>query len=410
MTISGGADRTGAAPASAVLHHLAARDFRNFSSLDVTFSERGAVLVGENGQGKTNLLEAVAYLQLLRSMRGVRDVDLVRFGADGFHLQAAFDRRGPRAAGVGFQRGDRRKRVRLDGVVPERLSDALGMLPSVMFSPADLELIGGAPAARRRYLDIVLALTSPHAGYLAALQRYRGALARRNAAMREAGRVARGAHAAASVAAWEPALAESGALLVAERLAWVRDMAPRFTELCAAIGEVVDIRMRYQSSVAASEAASDVCTLRDQLLASLEQRRDVDIRRGLTHVGPHRDDLVITMATDASGATQRELRVFGSAGQQRTAAIALRLLEAATYSDRLQLTPVMLLDDPFAELDQRRSARILHLLRGSGLGQTILAVPRASDIPAELSALPRLRVADGIVTPEPAPFEQVGAA
>jgi DNA replication and repair protein RecF len=404
MTLAGGSYGAGAGPAAAVLHRLTARDFRNFHTLDLTFDERGAVLVGENGQGKTNLLEAIAYMQLLRSARGVRDADLVRFGAEAFHLHAEFTRDGTRTGGVGFERGDRRKRVRMDGVIPDRLSDALGMLPSVMFSPADLDLVAGAPAARRRYLDIVLALTAPHAGYMAALQRYRAALARRNAALREGGRPARGAHAAASVAAWEPALAESGAVLIVERVAWVRDMAPRFTELCAAIGEAAQIRMRYHSAlpVADGERACDVGLVRDLLRDALEQRRETDMRRGLTHAGPHRDDLSITMTDDAAGATPRELRVFGSAGQQRTAAIALRLLESATYRERLRLAPLMLLDDPFAELDQRRSTRILELLRVSGLGQTILAVPRDLDIPLELSTLPRLRVVQGRVRPEAA--------
>lgn len=409
--VSAGEAGTPSAPAAAVLHRLTARDFRNFRMLELALPESGAVLVGDNGQGKTNLLEAIAYMHLLRSMRGVRDVDLVRFGAEGFHLHAEFDRGGERTADVGFQRADRRKRVREDGVMPERLSDALGMLPSVTFSPADLELVAGSPAARRRYLDILLALTSPHAGYLAALQRYRAALARRNAAMRDAARHPRGQQ-AASVAVWEPTLAESGAVLLTQRIAWVQDAAPRFTAVCAAIGEAGAIRMRYQSSLQLNDldpSELDVHEVRERLAAALAHRRESDIRRGLTHVGPHRDDLNLMLSADGADDVARDLRLFGSAGQQRTAAIALRLLETATFTERLHLTPLLLLDDPFAELDQRRSARILELIRerggaagraGDGLGQTIFAVPRASDIPAELSTLPRLRVANGTVTAE----------
>ena len=115
------------------------------------------------------------------------------------------------------------------------------------------------------------------------------------------------------------------------------------------------------------------------------------MRRGLTHAGPHRDDLALTL-------DGRELRAFGSAGQQRTAAIALRLLEAETLDQRLGAAPLFLLDDPFAELDVRRSARILELLAEQGMGQTLLTVPRESDIPPALTGLARWRIAAGVVT------------
>ncbi|HEY9227877.1 MAG TPA: hypothetical protein VIP11_14570, partial [Gemmatimonadaceae bacterium] len=177
------------AGAKACLTRLVVRDFRNFAHVELSPPPEGLVVVGDNGQGKTNLLESIYYLEILRSVRGARDQDLIRFGADAFHIGATVDTDRCHEIGVGFERAGKRKRVRLDGDVPERLSDALGALPSVMFSPADVELIAGAPAARRRYLDIMLALTAR--GYLAALQRYRAALSRRNAALREAARTGR---------------------------------------------------------------------------------------------------------------------------------------------------------------------------------------------------------------------------
>jgi DNA replication and repair protein RecF len=122
----------------------------------------------------------------------------------------------------------------------------------------------------------------------------------------------------------------------------------------------------------------------------LEGKRSLDVRRGLTHAGPHRDDLALTL-------DGRELRAFGSAGQQRTAAIAMRLLEGETLRARLGASPLLLLDDPFAELDVRRSARILELLAEQGMGQTLLTVPRESDIPPALTQLARWRIAGGVV-------------
>ncbi len=373
-----------AAPAR--LLHLDVRDFRNLAHVELSPPADGFVLIGENGQGKTNLLESIYYLQILRSARGARDQDLVRFGAEAFHVGARVETDHVHEIGVGFERVGKRKRVRVDGAIPERLSDALGGVPSVMFSPDDVELVAGSPNARRRYLDIMLALTTR--GYLAALQRYRGALARRNAALREAFRASRGSD--ASVAVWEPALAEHGAFIWSARAAWVDAVAGRFRELCTEIGEPGNMCLKYASATSAGDDPAAA------LAHALEHRRAHDLRRGLTHAGPHRDDLAITL--DA-----RDLRTFGSAGQQRTAAIALRMLEAATFTERTGRAPLFLLDDPFAELDARRSARILDMLTRDGhvpsAQQIILAVPRESDIPRELTRLERLRVSGGRVTP-----------
>jgi DNA replication and repair protein RecF len=368
------------------LARLDVRDFRNLAHVELAPPPEGLVVFGENGQGKTNLLESIYYLAILRSMRGARDQDLVRFGAEAFHIAADVETDRRHEISVGFERAGKRKRVRLDGDIPERLSDALGALPSVLFAPADVELIAGAPAARRRYLDIMLALTTR--GYLGALQRYRAALARRNAALREAAKSSRAS--ASSVAVWEPPLAEHGATLIRERRAWVTEMCARFEQLCADIGEVTAVRMRYVSGIEAGE------DLGHALAAALEEKRILDLRRGLTHAGPHRDDLVISL-TGPDG-VQRDLRTFGSAGQQRSAAIALRMLEAATFTERMGRSPLFLLDDPFAELDARRSANVLGLLMRAGIGQTILVVPRESDIPSEFDELERAHIVRGAIT------------
>ncbi|MEO7082985.1 MAG: DNA replication and repair protein RecF [Gemmatimonadaceae bacterium] len=367
------------------LLHLALRDFRNLARVELDAPADGFVVIGENGQGKTNLLESIYYLQILRSTRGARDQDLVRFGADSFHIGASVDAERCHEIGIGFERTGKRKRVRLDGAIPEKLTDALGALPSVMFSPTDVELISGAPSARRRFLDIMLALTGAPRGYLGALQSYRAALARRNAALREHARANRANPSAVSV--WEPALAKHGAALFAERRAWVTAIESRFTELCREIGETGRVVIRYSSSLNDTEDPAAA------LVGALAERRAGDLRRGLTSVGPHRDDLSITLE-DPSG-TPRELRSFGSAGQQRSAAIALRMLEAATFTERTGRAPLFLLDDPFAELDVRRSTRVLELLTRNGLGQTILAVPRENDIPIELTSLARQRMHGG---------------
>ncbi len=343
----------------------------------------GIAVVGDNGHGKTNLLEAIAYLELLRSMRGARDRDLVQFGADAFHVAAAVTGTRATHVGVGVARTGA-KRATLDGVEQSRLGDALGAVPSVCFSPADVALVTGGPADRRRAMDIMLALTDP--SYLNALRSYRAALARRNATLRSA------RHDLAALRAWEPALATHGAGLVRGRHAWVAEFAGRFSELAAAIGEPLPLTVAYESAFGAHD---DVAA---EIAEAIAGSREQDMRRGATQCGPHRDDLGFALGG-------RSLKVTGSAGQHRTAAIALRLVEAATFRTRAGIQPVVLLDDPFAELDRRRADRVLGLIQDAtadGLGQVVLCVPRADEVPAQFTRLDRWTVRNGVFTRVPA--------
>jgi len=365
------------------LNKISIRDFRNLERVDLELPAEGAVIVGDNGHGKTNLLEAIYYLQIMRSIREARDQDLTRFDSAGFHIAAQANTPEARDISVGFDRIARRKKVTANGSEVRRLSDALGALPAVMYSPRDLELVSGPPSERRRYLDLVLALTDRK--YLNALQHYRANLIRRNAALRNA--VRRGSmRDDQQISVWEPALAEHGSVLIEARARWVSEAAPKFTELAQRIGESGEARMHYASPFAESEARYDV------LLAAYEEKRPLDLRRGLTHVGPHRDDLELTV-------DGRDLRLFGSAGQQRSASIGLKMLEAETLREHAGAEPLLLLDDPFAELDIHRAGKILMMLEERGRGQTILVVPREADIPPGLMRLDRLQIKNGVVTP-----------
>lgn len=372
-----------------MLVSVAARDYRNFARLDVAVPPAGLVVIGENGHGKTNLLEAVAYLGLLRSFRGARDADVVRFGAAAFHVRGtlapplAYD-----TVSVGYERASKKKRASLDGVDQARLTNALGALPSVAFSPADVALVAGSPGDRRRYLDVLLALSSP--AYLQALQQFRAALLRRNAALRLAQRDGgRGDH-PARVQVWEPALAHAGGFVVAARHRFVATHAERYAQLCTAIGEREGALLRYSAvgGENGGEACTDSAAQSAALARAFEQQRTNELRRGITLVGPHRDELHLQLGG-------RDLRTFGSAGQQRSAAIALRLLELAALREALGHAPLLLLDDPFAELDLGRAGRVLGLLEEAGAAQVLLAVPRAEDIPEAFTRLEQRVMRDG---------------
>jgi DNA replication and repair protein RecF len=359
-----------AEPASLVCREIRLRQFRNFAELELQFTDAGAAIIGDNGSGKTNLLEAVHYLEIFRSFRGAADENLVRFGAEAFHVRGRFE---DRATGrrvevtAAYEPRTRRKRVTIDGVEATRIGDAIGRLGTVIFSPSDVGIVAGAPGERRRFLDIVLSL-NVH-GYVDALQRYRQVLRQRNALLREG----RGG---AAITAWDEALLEYGATVAAARATWVAAYADRYSEVYSAVGGGADAGMVYQPDVMAEQL-----TARDSVMHAFRARLErVALRereRRVTLAGPHRDDLSLVMTT-ADGTV--DLRQFGSGGQLRTGAVALRMVEAETVRAARGFRPLLLLDDVFAELDAGRSMRILELLAAGAHGQVILTAPKESDV------------------------------
>lgn len=351
------------------LEHLVARGFRNLEDLDLAVPPAGMILLGANGQGKTNLLEALCYTVLCRSVRGAADAELARFAGPGFHVATTS---GPHAVTAQWTSGERRKRIQVGGVETGRLADAIGTWLAVAFLPGDVALAAGPAAGRRLYLDRLLALADR--GYLAALTRYRNALAQRNGALRQG----RGDMAAA----FDAPLADAGAMVVRCRLDWVGRMEMAFGAELGGLGERGDARMVYRGHGELRDAAAWHPLLHEHLAR--------DLTRGATGVGPHRDDLRLLL-------DGRDLRTFGSTGQQRTAAIALRLLELRTLAEDRGHEPALALDDVFAELDGERQARLAARLLDANARQVFLTAPRAAELPAGLS-LPTWRVANGKVT------------
>lgn len=342
------------------LSHLGVRQFRNLAALELDFPSDGVVVVGENGHGKTNLLEAIHYLVLFRSFRGAPDGDLVAFGAPGFHLEAEVGAGGAGAGAgrltAGYDAGLGRKRVTVDHAEVSPLSDAIGVCRAVVLSPWDRELVAGPPALRRRYLDVILSLTVR--GYLDALRRYRRALRQRNAALRR--------QHADEARAFEPTLGAAARELVETRQTWLADRRPRIAALLARLGEPGAAEIRYRGAGVPDYSAT----------------RMRDLARGSTGDGPHRDDVELLL-------DGRRMSDFASAGQQRTAAVALKLLEADALAD-----PVLLLDDVFAELDHERRDRLAAALAGR---QCVFAAPSEAEVPRAAAKLPRWRICRGRV-------------
>ena len=370
-----------------VLANLRLRQFRNFEELELNFPRAGVAIIGENGSGKSNLLESIYYLEIFRSFRGATDDQLVRFGGDAFHVRGRIES-SERAneVGVGYELRSRRKRVLVDGAEPERMAEAIGRLGVVVFSPSDVEIVAGAPGERRRFLDILLSLNAP--GYLSALQRYRQLLKNRNAVLRS-GRVDQ-----ALLGVWEDALVEHGARLVVERAGWVSAHAASFAAKYAAISGAVKACIRYDCGIRGELDFADELAVRERFREDLRRLAPRERERRQTLSGPHRDELVFMFS---SGENEVDLREFGSGGQVRTAAIALRMIEAETIHAVRNRDCLVLLDDVFAELDVPRSRRIMELLEAEERGQVILTAPKESDIQLRGGRLETWRIAAGKV-------------
>jgi DNA replication and repair protein RecF len=376
-----------------ICRRLRLRQFRNFPELELEIPPAGIAVVGDNGSGKTNLLESLYYLEIFRSFRGAPDEQLVRFGAEAFHIRGVFaDERDGTEVEItaAYEPRTRSKRVTVDGFEPERMGDAIGRVRVVVFSPSDMALVAGGPNERRRFLDIVLSVNVP--GYLPALQRYRQVLRQRNAVLRSGG-------ASALVEAWDPAFIEAGAHVSCERAHWVAQLAAEFARRYCAVGDGSAARLAYRPGFRMGDAdALAAANVAEALGAEVRRVAGRERERGMTLVGPHRDELEVLVASPAG---EVDLRDFGSGGQVRTAAIALRMIEAEAAKRARGAWPVILLDDVFAELDAGRSRRILELFESEGHGQVVLTAPKATDVAAggpSLASLARWTIQAGRIT------------
>lgn len=371
------------------LKALGLRHFRNLRSQELELPPEGVALIGDNAQGKSNFLEAIYYLETLRSFRGARDEQMVAFDADVFRVVATTDASDDGAAdseiAAAFQRTGKKKKVSIDGTEPDRISEGLGHLSAVIFSPVDVELVSGGPAERRRFLDILLSLNEP--GYLGALQTYRKALRNRNAALKSGSR-------GNAIAAWNEGLIRAGSEITIARAGWIESRCGAFGEFYRRVSAGSCARMWYRPSIP-TPSDRTVEQVEDAFREALASSSELELRRRVTMVGPHRDDVRLQLVDEDDGL---DLRDYGSGGQRRTAALALRLVEADTIRERRSRKPLILLDDVFAELDEGRSERILDLIDGGDAGQVVLTAPKETDVRFRRDTLPRWRIKAGEIS------------
>jgi DNA replication and repair protein RecF len=378
--------------------HLQLADFRSYAAVDVPLATGVSVFVGANGQGKTNLVEAVEYLSTLSSHRVAAELPLVRAGAERAivraRVQAGLDDPRQLQLEVEITPG-RANRARLNRSPLKRPRELVGVLRTVIFAPEDLAIVKGDPSERRRFLDDLVVSRWPRlAGVRADYERVlrqRNTLLKSLAGRSRSGPV--GADAAGTLDVWDSHLAASGGELMAARLRTLADLAPHVSKAYADIAPTNnDASAEYKASVDLTALRqAQGTTERDELsallAAAMAERRAEEIQRGVSLVGPHRDDLVL-------GLGMLPAKGYASHGESWSLALALKLGSFSLLrADGVE--PVLVLDDVFAELDVTRRER---LARGvSAAEQVLVTAAVGADVPAQLSGR-RFTVADGQVT------------
>ena len=335
-----------------IVHHVALRDFRSYPALELTLEPGIVVVTGANGVGKTKLLEALHVGSQGFSPRTRAEAQVVRFGADAARVELAGSE-GPVAVGTQVTiRPGEPKRARLNGAPVATAEELRSRLAVLVFLPDRLAVVKGGPLVRRSFFDRMLGRVFPAWGTLPG--EYARALAQRNEALR---RIRAGVSTRAAVQPWTRAVAELGSDLDHARAELVALLAGRFAESADRLG-LVDARLGYEERPVSVE--------------ELEARYERDVARGVTSAGPHLRDVAI-----AAGG--RDLRSFGSQGEQRAAVLALVLAEAALLTERRGAPPLLLLDDVLSELDESRRRALLAALPPGA--QTVITATSARALP-----------------------------
>jgi DNA replication and repair protein RecF len=372
------------------LAHLSLHDFRSWPSLELPLDPGPSALVGRNGQGKTNVVEAVDYLSRLASHRVASDAPLVRRGAERAIVRAAVMREDRRAVLEVEINPGRSNRARINSSPLPRPRELLGLLRCVVFAPDDLVLVKGDPSDRRRFLDDLLVQRSPR--YAGTRADYDRVVKQRTSLLKSAS-VARGSTdaALATLEVWDERLAQLGATVMAARAALVEELNPLLGKAYEAVARGArrdDAVLDYQPSFDAPAGAGEP-ELAAALLAEVERRRRDELDRGLTLVGPHRDELGCRLG-------DLPVKGYSSHGESWSFALALRLAsyELLRSPELGGDDPVLVLDDVFAELDTGRRSQLAELVAGAEQVLVTAAVPE--DVPTQLRGT-RFTVADGEV-------------
>ena len=328
--------------------YLKLYQYRNYETLELIPHERLTVLLGKNAQGKTNVLEAIELCATGRSHRTVRDVQMIQREKDVAYIRLEAEQKARNRRIEIRMAKNKGKQIKIDGVPISRMGELMGCFHAVMFSPEDLRLVKDGPSERRRFMDIELSQIAPV--YFYALSNYLHANQNRNALLKS---LQNGVEDQGQLLIWDEQLARHGAQIYMQRRAFMQSLRQIARDVHARLSDGREcLHLFYDSDI---DAATEEEAQQAIQVLLLEQRKE-DIRRGMTQKGIHRDDIGMTL-------NEMDVRSYASQGQQRTAALAMKISELHLMRDWLDDAPVFLLDDVLSELDAHRQAMLLEATR-----------------------------------------------
>lgn len=329
------------------LDNISLRDYRNYEQLAISAGKNVNLFIGPNAQGKTNLLEAIYVAALTKSHRTSKDRELIHWGKSTAQILVEVHKKyGTNKLELAISHQG--KKVKINGLEQRKLSDYVGTMNVVMFAPEDLEIVKGAPGIRRRFLDMEIGQVQPR--YVHELQQFYKVLNQRNNLLKQLFH-AHSSH-MAMLEVWNEQLADYGVKIMRKRQSFITKLQVWADKIHSGITKGNErIEIQYQPSFAV-DSLEDETVLFDQFMLKLSQMKDQEIRRGVTLVGPHRDDLSFLI-------NGKEAHKFGSQGQQRTAALSLKLAEIELIHEEIGEYPILLLDDVLSELDRNRQIQLI---------------------------------------------------
>lgn len=334
------------------IENLRLKNYRNYKEISINFDPSINIIYGNNAEGKTNLLESIFLCATSRSHRGSKEKDIINFNEEEAHIKMIFNEKEEKKQVIDIQLNkESKKGIALNGIKKEKLSDFLGTFYAVIFSPEDLNIIKEGPATRRKFIDMELYQIDRQ--YVISISNYNKVLNQRNAVLKDI-YSASGNNKNDLITlldSYDDQLIRYGTEVILKRKGNIEDIAKKIKEIYYKIsGEKEELILNYENDVFSSEIEK---TYKEKLKETKEQ----DIKQGYTTIGPHRDDISFII-------DNLDLRQFGSQGQKKTAAISLKLAELLIMKEKKGNTPVLLLDDVFSELDEKRQKELIENLDG----------------------------------------------
>ncbi|MEI8149478.1 MAG: DNA replication/repair protein RecF [Actinomycetes bacterium] len=343
---------------------LSLKNFRSYSDLELPLKPGITIFLGRNGEGKTNIVESVLYLAFLSSHRTATDQPLVQLGQNSAYVRSKIQQPDREVIVELEINADKANRARINQNPVRSQKELFGLVQCVYFSPEDLDLVRGDPAERRRFIDQLLTLRSP---------RLAGVITDYERAVRQRNSLLKSRAGYSSLESWDQQVAQYGGEIIAARLSLLRDFEPVFSDVYKEISEKKPARITYKCSI--DNPSTDPATNTAAMLAKMSEIKGQEIERGLTLIGPHRDDLLLHLG-------DHFVKGYASHGESWSVALSLKLASYKLLKNE-GASPILILDDVFSELDEERRDQLVELARSAE--QTLITVAVESDLPSELS-------------------------